>query len=107
MQPGRAWSPADEAPKPGRDGCQKVLLGKGQGSTGAELMFRWGQMRAVRKERGCPAEPAVQLSLTLEQALGELCVQNGLKRWQAASSHDLQLLMCRAQLFQVNLEPHF
>lgn len=32
MQPGRAWSPADEAPKPGRGGCQKVLLGKGQGS---------------------------------------------------------------------------
>lgn len=70
-------------------------------------MLRWGPMRAVRKERGRLAERAAQLSLTLEQALGELCVQNGRKRWQAASSHDLQLLMGRAQLFQVDPEPHF
>lgn len=32
VQSGRAWSPADEAPKPGRGGCQKVLLGMGQSS---------------------------------------------------------------------------
>lgn len=38
--------------------------------------------------------------------MGELCVQNGCKRWQAALSQHQQLPMGRTQPFQADPEPH-
>lgn len=34
LQSGRAWSPADAAPKPGRGGCQRCCWGRGRAATG-------------------------------------------------------------------------
>lgn len=67
----------------GEVGARRCCWGWGRGGD-APMGADEGSVGGHERREAAPAEPGAQLSLTLEQAF---CVQNGCKRWQAASSH--------------------